>query len=70
MKKGDKVLISPDLTHRSQWIVGKVLEIEKTYFSGTVITAKTKTGEVYFGCADCFLEVESLKNVSYVYNII
>ncbi len=37
MCKDDKVLISSDLTHQEEWIIG------------TVITAKTDEGDIFFG---------------------
>ena len=48
MKKGDIVLISPELTMKGEWIEGTVIEVEANPFVGTVISARTTTGEVYF----------------------
>ena len=48
MKKGDNVLISPELTMKGEWIEGTVIEVEANPFVGTVISARTATGEVYF----------------------
>lgn len=48
MKIGDSVLISPDLTHKSDWTEGKVIDVEANPFVGTVISAKTSQGEVFF----------------------
>ena len=45
---GDNVLISPDVTHKDDWLNGTVIEIEDNPFVGTVISAKTANGEIYF----------------------
>ena len=44
MRTGDKVLISPDLTHAKDWIQGEVIEVENNPFVGIVISAKTQMG--------------------------
>ena len=48
MKKGDNVLISPELTMKGDWIEGTVIEVEANPFVGTVISARTANGEIYF----------------------
>ena len=48
MKNGDNVLISPEVTHKSEWTMGTVIDVEQNPFVGTVISAKTATGEIYF----------------------
>ena len=48
MKTGDSVLISPEVTHKSDWTQGTVIEVEDNQFVGTVISAETSTGEIYF----------------------
>lgn len=55
MKIGDKVRISPDVTHFDEWVDGIVIEIEENRFNGTVITAKTSAGIVFFGPAQFFV---------------
>jgi hypothetical protein len=45
---GDSVLISPEVTHKSDWTQGTVIEVEDNPFVGTVISAKTPSGEIYF----------------------
>ena len=45
---GDNVLISPDVTHKSDWVSGRVIDVEANPFIGTVISAKTDNGEIYF----------------------
>ncbi|MBQ8158270.1 MAG: transcriptional regulator [Prevotella sp.] len=47
-KIGDKVLISPDVTHKSDWTPGKVIDVEANPFVGTVISAETENGEIFF----------------------
>ena len=48
MKTGDNVLISPEVTHKSDWTQGTVIEVETNPFVGTVISAETPSGEIYF----------------------
>ena len=54
MRTGDKVLISPDLTHAKDWIQGEVIEVENNPFVGIVISAKTADGNIFFGYKDLF----------------
>lgn len=54
MKVGDKVIISPDLTHAGEWTAGIVIEVESNPFVGTVISAETPDGNVFFGREDLF----------------
>ena len=49
MRTGDKVLISPDLTHAKDWTQGEVIEVENNPFVGIVISAKTADGNIFFG---------------------
>ena len=54
MRTGDKVLISPDLTHAKDWTQGEVIEVEHNPFVGIVISAKTADGNIFFGYKDLF----------------
>ena len=54
MKTGDNVLISPEVTHKSDWTQGIVIEVEANPFVGTVISAKTPNGEIFFDKAYMF----------------
>lgn len=54
MKIGDKVLVSPDLTHKSVWENGKIIKVEQNSFVGIVISAQTEDGDVFFGYQDMF----------------
>lgn len=54
MALGDNVLISPDLTKQKEWLKGQVIEVENNSFIGTVISAKTENGTIYFGRAEDF----------------
>ena len=54
MKIGDKVLVSPDLTHKSVWENGEVIKVENISFVGIVISAKTDDGDIFFGYQDLF----------------
>ena len=47
-KKGDTVLISPEVTHQIDWIEGTIIEVEDNPYVGTVIVAQTKDGDVFF----------------------
>lgn len=48
MSVGDSVLISPQVTHKSDWTAGKVIDIEDNSFVGMVISAQTPSGEIFF----------------------
>lgn len=54
MKVGDKVTISPDLTHKREWTTGTVIEVENNPFVGIVISAETEDGNVFFGREELF----------------
>ena len=54
MALGDVILISPDLTMLPDWIKGKVIEVDDNSFIGTVISAETDDGNVFFGKPDLF----------------
>ncbi len=47
-KLGSRVLILPFVTHAPDWIEGKIIDIEANPFVGTVISAQTADGEIYF----------------------
>lgn len=46
--------ISPDLTFKDDWVVGKIIEVEDNQFVGTVISAELDNGEIFFGRSDFF----------------
>ena len=48
MALGDKVYISPDVTHQSDWVEGKVIDVENNPFVGVVISAQTPDGNIFF----------------------
>ena len=54
MKLGDYVLISPEVTHLQEWTRGKVIEVEANPFVGTVISAQTQDGNIYFNKESLF----------------
>ena len=54
MEIGDKVLVSPDLTHKSDWELGEVIKVEQNSFVGVVVSAKTDDGDIFFGYQDMF----------------
>ena len=47
-KKGDTVLISPEVTHQIDWIEGTIIEIEDNPYEGIVLFVQTKDGDVFF----------------------
>ncbi|MBQ8701828.1 MAG: transcriptional regulator [Prevotella sp.] len=57
MALGDYVLISPDLTQHGEWVKGQVIEVEDNSFVGTVISAQTEDGNIFFGKAADFKTV-------------
>lgn len=57
MALGDVLLISPDLTRLPDWIQGRVIEVDNNSFIGTVISAETEDGNVFFGKPDQFKTV-------------
>lgn len=54
MKLGDKVLISPQVTGRIDWVEATIVEVENNPYVGIVITAKADDGEVFFEKEDMF----------------
>lgn len=54
MKKGDRVLIAPQVTGRADWTEATITEVEQNPYVGIVITAKAKDGEVFFEKKDMF----------------
>jgi len=61
IKKGENVLISPDLTGLTNWTEGIVIEIEKNTFNGVVVAAETKDRNVFFGRVDLFKTMKDRK---------
>lgn len=47
-KIGEEVLISPEVTHKTDWIKGKVFKIENNPYVGFVINVATDDDNVYF----------------------
>ena len=54
MALGDRILISPDLTMQKAWIEGRIIELDDNSFIGTVISAETPDGNVFFGKPELF----------------
>ena len=50
-------MISPDLTQYGEWVKGQVIEVEDNSFVGTVISAQTEDGNIFFGKAADFKRV-------------
>lgn len=53
MRTGDIVLISPDLTNFTQWVKGRIIEVENNPFVGIVISAKTEDGIIFLDNKIC-----------------
>ena len=47
MKVGDKAKASPQLTGETEWVEGKVIDIEQNPFRGTVISIEDGLGRIY-----------------------
>lgn len=41
-------MISPEVTKKGEWEKGKVIDVEANPFIGTVISAETESGEIFF----------------------
>lgn len=41
-------MISPEVTRQNGWTQGKVIDVEANPFVGTVISAQTADGNIYF----------------------
>lgn len=48
MKKGDSVMISPEVTHKDGWTEGMIIDVEDNPFVGIVISARTADGDIFF----------------------
>ena len=48
------MLVSPELTGRTDWEPGVVVEVEDNPFVGVVVAAETEDGDVFFGRKDLF----------------
>lgn len=57
-KKGDKVLVSPQVTHKNDWIEAIIVEIEQNPFVGIVVTVETDDKDIYFEKEDMFKLIE------------
>lgn len=69
MEIGQRVNISPYLTHLSDWVMGEIVEVENNPYRGTIIAAKDSLGRIYWGEKDYFnpiiddQEGEKLKDI-------
>ena len=54
MEIGQRVNISPYLTHLSDWVTGEIIEVENNPYRGTVIAAKDALGRIFWGEQDYF----------------
>lgn len=51
---GQRVNISPYLTHLSEWVTGEIIEVEDNPYRGTLIAAKDALGRIFWGEQDYF----------------
>lgn len=51
---GTRMMISPYLTHRDEWLQGDLIEIEHNRYRGLVYVVKTDAGEIFFSVAADF----------------
>ncbi len=54
MKVGDKVLVSPDITHFEDWVSATITKVENNSFVGIVITVITDKQDIFFATKDLF----------------
>ena len=54
MEIGQRVRISPYLTHLSDWVMGVIIEVEDNPYRGTLIAAKDALGRIFWGEQDYF----------------
>lgn len=54
MEVGQRVNISPYLTHLSDWVTGEIIEVENNPFRGVIIAAKDNMGRIFWGEKDYF----------------
>ena len=52
---GQRVNISPYLTHLSEWVTGEIIEVEDNPYRGTLIAAKDALGRIFWGEQDYFI---------------
>ncbi|MCF0183717.1 MAG: transcriptional regulator [Bacteroidaceae bacterium] len=51
---GTRMMISPNLTHKEEWLQGNLIEVEHNRYRGLVYVVKTDAGEIFFSVADDF----------------
>ena len=51
-KIGQKVMVSPLVTHYNYWEEGTIIEVEDNSFNGIVLTVEMPNGDVFFERAD------------------
>jgi hypothetical protein len=56
----DIVKISPEITGFDEWITGKVVDVEKNPFKGTVISAKDHSGRIFFDKEEYFTPLKAV----------
>lgn len=50
----DYVMVSPQVSHYSEWQKGQIIDIEDNPFRGTVITVRMQNGDIFWDVADYF----------------
>lgn len=54
MAMNDYVMVSPQVSHYSNWTKGQVIDIEDNPFRGKVITVRMENGDVFWDVEDFF----------------
>lgn len=54
MEIGQRVNISPYLTHLSDWVIGEIIEVENNPNRGIFLAAKDSLGRIFWGEQDYF----------------
>lgn len=47
-KLGEKILVSPFLTHKNDWEEGTIIDVENNTFNGIVLSVEMSDGDVFF----------------------
>ena len=47
-KLGEKILVSPFLTHKKDWEEGTIIDVENNTFNGIVLSVEMSDGDVFF----------------------
>ncbi len=57
-KIGDYAIVSPSLTHLSDWVKGKIIDLIENPFLGLEVAVKDDKGTIFYGEAIYFKPVK------------